>query len=114
MTARLSDEHPFALSCAVNLANCLGDLEEVEAAEALERRTLSRLRSKLGSKHPDTLVCGANLAVTLHMAGRDAEAEDIRVGTLVEMSHVLGERHPNADLLLNWERNNRDLEPQPT
>jgi hypothetical protein len=30
------------------------------------------------------------------------------------MDRVLGEEHPNGLLLREWERNNRDLEPQPT
>ena len=114
MTLRLGEDHPFTLSCAINLANCLGDLEELSAAEAVERRTLESLKVKLGPTHPDTLVCSANLAVTLHLAGQDAEADELRERILGEMNRVLGDHHPNADLLSRWERNNRDLEPQPT
>jgi tetratricopeptide (TPR) repeat protein len=114
MIERLSEDHPFTLSCAINLANCLGDLGQLDAAEALERQTLSRLTAKLGAKHPDTLVCEANLAVTVQLAGRDAEAEEIRERVLTAMNEVLGDGHPNARLLQGWQRNNRDLEPQPT
>ena len=114
MRRRLGDDHPFTLSCAINLANCLGDAEDLTQAEALERDTISKLQRKLGPRHPDTLVCEANLAVTLHLIGRDEEAERARARVLDEFSQVLGPRHPNAALLQDWQRINRDLEPQPT
>ena len=114
MTASLGDDHPFTLSCAINLANCLGDCGELDEAEDVERQTLARLGRKLGQQHPDTLVCGANLAVTLYLAGRQAEASEIRDRVLTEFDLILGMNHPNGALLRQWERNNRDLEPQPT
>ena len=55
----------------------------------------------------------ANLAVTLHMADREDEAREVRDRVLAEMDRVLGEDHPNGTLLREWDRNNRDLEPQP-
>jgi cellulose biosynthesis protein BcsQ len=114
MTASLGENHPFTLSCAINLANCLGDLGELAEAEDVERRTIPRLRSQLGPQHPDTLVCEANLAVTLYRAGREDEGSEIRERVLAELDRALGENHPNGILLREWERNNRDLEPQPT
>jgi TIR domain/Tetratricopeptide repeat/CobQ/CobB/MinD/ParA nucleotide binding domain/NB-ARC domain len=114
MTVSLGEDHPFTLSCAINLANCLGDLSELTEAEDMELRTLLRLNQRLGAEHPDTLVCEANLAVTLHLAGRNDEASEIRHRVQAEMDRVLGKDHPNGILLREWERNNRDLEPQPT
>jgi tetratricopeptide (TPR) repeat protein len=114
MTTRLGADHPYTLSCAINLANCLGDLGEQAEAEALERQTTAWLRERLGPQHPDTLICQANLAVTIHFAGRDHEADELRDRLLAELGTVLGEDHPNIALLRDWERNNRDLEPQPT
>jgi TIR domain/Tetratricopeptide repeat/AAA domain len=113
MTEKIGADHPFTLSCAINLANCLGDLGELTEAEDLERRTHQRLRNKLGAKHPDTLVCEANLAVTLYRAGREAKADELSGRVLDDMDRVLGVNHPNSALLRSWERNNRDLEPQP-
>ncbi len=113
MTASLGEDHPFTLSCAINLANCLGDLGELAEAEQVERQALPRLRHRLGPGHPDALVCEANLAVTLHQADREGEARAVRDRVLSEMDRVLGENHPNATLLRDWDRNNRDLEPQP-
>jgi Tetratricopeptide repeat/TIR domain/NB-ARC domain/AAA domain len=114
MTRKLGDRHPFTLSCAINVANCLGDCEELDDAEALERQTLGKLQQTLGARHPDALVCEANLAVTLRMRGQEGTAESIRARLLTEFDQVLGPRHPNAVLVQNWQRINRDLEPQPT
>ena len=114
MTRRIGADHPFTLSCGVNLGNCLGDLGEFGAAEEVERATIAGLTRTLRARHPDTLVCEGNLAVTLHHAGRHREAAEIRDRVLDELDSVLGERHPNTTLLMEWGRNNRDLEPQPT
>jgi hypothetical protein len=114
MAASLGNDHPFTLSCAINLANCLGDCGELVEAEEIERRTHDRLQAKLGPQHPDTLICEANLAITLHLAGRETEAIRIRDRVLMEIERLLGVDHPNGALLREWERNNRDLEPQPT
>jgi tetratricopeptide (TPR) repeat protein/CO dehydrogenase nickel-insertion accessory protein CooC1 len=111
MRRRLGDSHPFTLSCAVNLANCLGESGDLADAEAIERETISRLRTTLGKDHPDTLACQANLAVTLHEAGRGEEAGRLREQILADFSRVLGVGHPITDLLDNWQRISRDLEP---
>jgi Tetratricopeptide repeat len=113
MRTRLGDNHPFSLSCAVNLADCLADSEDLSQAEALERETIPRLQEKLGPRHPDTLACEANLAVTLHLAGREPEAERSRARILNELSSVLGSSHPDVALLLGWQHIDRDLEPLP-
>jgi CO dehydrogenase nickel-insertion accessory protein CooC1 len=112
MRRRLGDSHPLTLSCAVNLANCRGDSGEPEAAETLERQTIARLRQVLGRDHPDTLVCEANLAVTLRQTGREKEAEELRARIVADFSRVLGASHPDVAQLHQWQRINRDLEPQ--
>jgi hypothetical protein len=112
MRRRLGDSHPLTLSCAVNLANCRGDSGDLEAAEALERQTIALLREVLGRDHPDTLVCEANLAVTLRQARREKDAEELRARIFADFSRVLGASHPDVAQLHNWQRINRDLEPQ--
>ncbi len=114
MRSILGDDHPFTLSCAVNLANCLGDSGDLAAAEQLQRETIARLRDTLGLLHPDTLTCEANLAVTLRGAGQDEEAEELRARVLNDLGPVLGPHHPNVELLQDWQRIDRELEPQPT
>ncbi len=111
MRRRLGDSHPFTLSCAVNLANCLGESGDLAEAGALERETIKRLRKTLGQDHPDTLACQANLAVTLREAGRAEEAGHLREKILDDFGRVLGLSHPTVALLHDWRRISRDLEP---
>ncbi len=112
MQRKLGDRHPLTLSCAVNLANCRGDSGDLESAEGLERQTISLLRETLGRDHPDTLICEANLAVTLRQAGREKDAEELRARVIADFSRVLGSGHPDTAQLKDWQRINRDLEPQ--
>ena len=114
MRRRLGDGHPFTLSCAVNLANCLGESGDLAEAEAIERETISRLSTSLGQHHPDTLSCQANLAVTLHETGREEEAGRLREQVLDDFSRVLGVGHPITELLRDWHRGSCDLELAPT
>ena len=81
-------------------------------AEKLERQTITLLRSTLGRDHPDTLVCEANLATTLWQRGHHQEAEELRTRVMADFSRVLGAGHPDAAQLQDWQRINRDLEPQ--
>jgi hypothetical protein len=112
MRRTLGERHPLTLSCAVNLANCHGDSEDAESAEALERPTIALLRETLGSNHPDTLVCEANLAISLRQAGRVQDAEELRARIVTDFGRVLGASHPDSTQLHKWQRINRDLEPQ--
>lgn len=112
MRRKLGENHPLTLSGTVNLANCRGDSGDLEVAETLEREMVALLRDVLGRDHPDTLVCQANLAVTLHQAGRDPEAEELKAAIMADLSRVLGASHPDSTQLQEWQRINRDLEPQ--
>jgi hypothetical protein len=112
MRSTLGESHPLTLSCAVNLANCLGDSGKNDPAEELERQTIALLRSTLGRDHPDTLVCEANLSVTIRQRGEDREAEELRTRVMADFSRVLGAGHPDGTQLQKWQRINRDLEPQ--
>jgi Tetratricopeptide repeat len=78
MRRKLGEMHPLTLSCAINLANCLGDSGEFAAAEAVERETISRLGQVLRHDHPDVLVCQANLVVTLRDTQREGEAKELK------------------------------------
>ena len=111
MRGKLGETHPVTLACAVNVANCLGDGGKLDAAEALERETVTKLTTVLGTRHPDTLVCQANLAVTLREVGRDREAKDLRAQVLSDLAQVLGAGHPDVSQLRDGQRINRDLEP---
>lgn len=112
MRRNLGESHPLTLSCAVNLANCLGDSGKADTAGELERQTITLLRSTLGRDHPDTLVCEANLSVTIRQRGEAGEAEELRTRVMADFSRVLGAGHPDGTQLQQWQRINRDLEPQ--
>jgi hypothetical protein len=96
----------------INLCNCLADARNLTEAESLQRSTTAVLTGVLGPDHPDTLICQANLAITLRDAGRSAEAEQLAAVVLVRLEQVLGKGHPDISQLQDWQRINRDLEPQ--
>jgi hypothetical protein len=114
LRATLGDDHPSALCCAVNRANCLHDLGRHAEAEAQLEDTLERLTKTLGSRHPDTLVCQANLAITIRAGGNTEEAIRLQQLVIAEMREALGEEHPNITAVRDWRVQNRDLEVQPT
>jgi hypothetical protein len=112
MEQTLGEEHPMTLSAVINLCNCLADARNLTEAESLQRSTTAVLTRVLGPDHPDTLICQANLAITLRDAGRSAEAEQLAAVVLVRLEQVLGKGHPDISQLQDWQRINRDLEPQ--
>jgi CO dehydrogenase nickel-insertion accessory protein CooC1/tetratricopeptide (TPR) repeat protein len=112
MKQTLGEEHPMTLSAVINLCNCLADARNLTEAESLQRSTTAVLTQVLGRDHPDTLICQANLAITLRDEGRSDEAEHLAAGVLVRLEQVLGKGHPDISQLQDWQRINRDLEPQ--
>lgn len=110
----LGKDHPFALSCAVNKANCLRNDGQLSAAEGLLRETVERWKKTLGEQHPDTLICEGNLAVILHVQGRADDAGLLQRQVIAAMESVLGTEHPCIGALGGWRLYNRDLEVQPT
>ena len=92
----LGDEHPYSLSCALTMANCLHDLGQFSAAEDLQRETIARLRKILGDSHPDTLTAQANLAITMRAMGQGDEADRLQKHIVAAMTRPpLGESHPS-------------------
>jgi hypothetical protein len=102
----------MSLAAAINLSNCLGDAQDLAAAESLQRTTLAALTKVLGPDHPDTLICQADLAVTLRDAGRSEESEKLAASVLAGLEKAVGKRHPDIARLQSGQRINRDLEPQ--
>jgi hypothetical protein len=113
MRQSLGAEHPYSLSAAINVANALTDTGHDQEAEDLERSTHESFTRVLGPHHPDTLFSAGNHAVTLRKLGRTAEAKELMVRTLADLERVLGSEHPHLNWGRQWERINRDLEPQP-
>jgi Tetratricopeptide repeat len=110
--ARLGEEHPSTLSCAINLANCQADLGQPGHAEALLNQTLARLTATLGAQHPDTLICQANLAVAMRENTRTEEATLLQQRVITALTRQLSQTHPYVTALNLWHRQDRDLEPQ--
>ena len=102
----------MTLSAMINFSNCLADARNLTEAESLQRSTTTMLTQVLGRDHPDTLICQANLAITLRDASRSDEAEQLAGVVLVRLEQVLGKGHPDISQLQDWQRINRDLEPQ--
>lgn len=115
LRANLGDEHPYPLSCALTMANCLHDLGQLSAAEELRRETIARLRKILGDSHPDTLTAQANLAITMRAMGQGDEADRLLKQIVAEMTRPpLGESQPVIVALRSWVLADGELEPQPT
>jgi hypothetical protein len=109
----LSSEHPFALSCAVNTANCLLDMGELANAEELMRKTDALLIATLGEDHPERLICGANLAIGIYQIGRIEEAVAARDLILEKLETIFGRDHPITRTVLQWRCVDSELELQP-
>ena len=75
--AWLGPHHPYSLAATANLANCLTEHDELEAAEVLERKVVETFGATLGPDHPDALAAAANRAITLRAMDRAAEAEGL-------------------------------------
>jgi hypothetical protein len=95
----------------MNLANCIGDLGDLDAASELERATIAILRKRLGDEHLDTLICEANHAITLRQGRRGGESQNIVDRVLPGMVDILGSEHPTTQRVRNGRRVGRDLEP---
>ena len=113
MRESLGEDHPFALSCQVNKANCLHDLRRLTDAEHLQRETVERFKKTLGNNHPDTYVCEANLAIVLRAQGRQDEAEMLQLRVISGLSQVLGADHPSVTAPWNWKLRIATLRPSP-
>ena len=111
MQRNLGESHPLTLSCAVNLANCRGDAGDLAAAEKLERQTITLLR------RPSAGITRTRWSARPiwpppsrqrghHRRPRSSGRGDGR------LQPRAGRRHPDAAQLQDWQRINRDLEPQ--
>jgi hypothetical protein len=115
LRVNLGDDHPYSLSCALTMANCLHDLGQFSAAVDLQRDTIARLRKILGDSHPDTLTAQGNLAIVMLAMGQEDDANRFRDQIAAAMTRPpLGDSHPSIVALRDWTLVNGELEPQPT
>jgi tetratricopeptide (TPR) repeat protein len=75
------------------LAGVLGEQDELEEAEKLEREVLAVRIRLLGPEHPDTLQTEHALANNLDYAGKYSDAENLYRQILAVQRRVLGQEH---------------------
>lgn len=95
-------DHPDTLASHSNLALVLGDLGQLEEAEAETRAVLEGMLRVLGPEHRNTLACRGNLAGILRQRGRLTEAEAEHRAVLEARTRVFG----NGDPSILTSRNN--------
>jgi tetratricopeptide (TPR) repeat protein len=104
--------HPYTLATAVNLAICMADDGDYEAALASLNQTATELADVLGADHPDTIGCEANTALLseqLRMPGFEALLEN----ALERLVLRLGRNHPSVDTLRQGRLIHWIVEPHP-
>lgn len=95
---RISNTHPFALTCKFNLAGTLRELGELREARLLDEEVLNaRLRS-LGDEHPDTLASKNSLANTLRKSGELIGARTLQEAVLEARHRRLGASHSDTTI----------------
>ncbi len=113
LEARLTPDHDYPLTVAVNLASDHAALGELREATDLGKATLARLRGVLGEDHPVTLGCAANLALDLRAAHAMAEADRLTADAADRFARSLGPEHPDTKAARLGERLNFDFDPPP-
>jgi len=91
---RLTRNHLFSLTVALNLASDLATAGDASAARALGEDCLRRLTELLGNDHPLTLGCASNLVLDLRADGADEEAELLSAKTQAGFERFPATEHP--------------------
>ncbi|HTU72384.1 MAG TPA: FxSxx-COOH system tetratricopeptide repeat protein [Trebonia sp.] len=91
---RLTRNHLFSLTVALNLASDLAAAGNASAARALGVDSMRRLTTLLGNYHPLTLGCASNLVLDLRADGADEEAELLSAKTQAGFERFPETEHP--------------------
>ena len=110
---KLTRDHFYSLTVAVNLASDLAALGDATAARTLGEDTLERLRSLMGEDHFLTLNCAANLVADLRATGANDEAEHLLAETLIHYADTLGKDHSETQATAAGQRIDADFDPPP-
>jgi len=110
---RLTLDHFFSLTVAVNLASDLAVLGYTPQSLALGEDTRARLVRLLGEDHPLTLACAANLALDLHADGASEEATTLSAATMRRCTRILGPNDPLTEAVAAGSRADVDFDPPP-
>ncbi|KAJ2979248.1 hypothetical protein NUW58_g7251 [Xylaria curta] len=90
ISARLSADHPIALSSRLVRAINLRELNRIEEAEEAFRDTVERFGRILGSFHQDTLRAIMNFAILYDRTNRPERAEELYRAALVGREKIMG------------------------
>ena len=113
LDARLSRNHDYSLTVAMNLASDLAALGDVTAARQLGEETLERLRRVMGENYNLTLACAVNLVADLRADGLGERADVLHEDTQRRYDHAFGHDYPDASALSDGRRLNFDFDPPP-
>ncbi len=92
--ARYEEDHPDAMSAALDLSIEHRQAGNLPEAHRLGARVMNLYERTWGARHPFTLAAATNLAVTLRERGILEEARTLNERALADMREVLGEDHP--------------------
>jgi tetratricopeptide (TPR) repeat protein len=93
---RVSPEHAYRYTCAVNMAIIYRRAGRVAEARTLNEDALARLTNTFDARHPYVLCCETNLANDLAAMADFTGARRMSAGTLEESRSVRGPDHPNT------------------
>lgn len=103
----LGQDHPHTLAAAINTANALrtlGDVQRdavlVERADSLIDLTIGRCRELYGEGHPYSYVAAIDLGIAHSHVGRMAEATEVLERALAGLRHRLGDDHHHTLICL--------------
>jgi Tetratricopeptide repeat/NB-ARC domain len=113
LDARLTRNHDYSLTVAMNLASDLVAMGDVTAARQLGEDTLERLRNVMGADYNLTLAGAINLAADLRADGLCERADALREDIRLHYEHGLGTDYPDASALDDGRRLNFDFDPPP-
>lgn len=110
---RLTPDHHYSLSVAINLASDLAELGESHQARVMGEDALRRSRTLLGADHPVTLGCAVNLAADLRADDDPDYAERLHSDAMRRYVRAHGGDHPDTKAALAGARINFDFDPPP-
>ena len=113
LDSKLTRDHFYSLTVAINLASDFAALGETAKAVTLGRDSLTRSRDMFGEQHPLTLNCAANLALDLCAEGAEKESERLLAETLSNYAMTLGDDHSEAMAAAAGRRLDPDFDAPP-
>ncbi|PMD41145.1 TPR-like protein [Hyaloscypha variabilis F] len=96
LRAHFPRDHPATIAVIENLANILGDLENYEKAELIQRELLETYQRKLGLNNVKYLETSIRVAELLGLQGKYAQAERLKDSVRSRIKEQVPPYHPIA------------------